>query len=137
MTNSAQPSWLSQWMPWKWIRYGKTFSVVVNHHTTPSGAHRWCVYLHLSPGHPAFKLCRPDQGMIDQPYFACHSYMSFFQPHYGAAGNITSFQLGWDYNHDGDYYDEDGNPEDVPTVFWDADRLYEQALEWEREHEAI
>lgn len=117
----------------EWKREGKEFCVVVSRHTanTPDeDKHRWCVYLYVYKRHPAFALFKPDRGMFDQPHFNCHSYVSLFRVHRNDKGEIGSFQLGWDYNHDGDNFGWRETPDDAAPVFWDAQQLFDQAQEW-------
>lgn len=115
----------------EWKREGKSHAVVISRHT--AGLHnenRWCVYLYIYPEHPRFQNFNPEGTMWDQPGFVCHSYVSYFRVHKKDDGSIGSFQLGWDYNHDGDSrFAEYATPSDASEVFWDANRLFEEASE--------
>lgn len=118
----------------EWKREGKGFCVVVSRHTARSldefDANRWCVYLYVYPRHPAFGLFRPLGDMWSQPHFTCHSYVSLFKSHRDERGEIFSFQLGWDYSHDGDNYGWCATADDASSIFWDANKLFEQAEQW-------
>ena len=75
--------------------------------------------------------------MWDQPHFDCHSYISYFNAHIAfKTGEVCSYQLGWDYNHDGDdYYNSIESVDDAGSIFYDADRLFEQAESWFEDEE--
>lgn len=117
----------------KWIRRGKNYSVEVSRHCiAPPGddcaEHYWCVYLYVYPKHPDFTRFDPSGNAWAQPNYDCHSYVSLFNIHRNNAGEIVSFQLGWDYNHDGDsYYLECATADDAGSVFFDASRLFDEA----------
>lgn len=121
----------------EWKREGKDFCVVVSRHTARStdenDNNRWCVYLYVYPRHPSFDLFNPLSDMWSQPHFTCHSYVSFFKVHRDERGDVGSFQLGWDYNHDGDNFGWCSTADDASSVFWDANRLFEQAEQWATE----
>lgn len=122
----------------EWKREGKGHCVVISRHTAHGDNgdnNRWCVYLYIYPSHPAFALFRPDKDMWSQPNFDCHSYVSLFNVHRNNKGEIGSFQLGWDYNHDGDNFGWRATPDDASSVFWDANNLFEQAAQWAAEAE--
>ena len=115
----------------EWKREGSKHSVVVSRHTNHAGdEHRWCVYLYIYPGHPRFSQFNPDRGMWDQPSYECHSYVSLFKTHRRGNGDIGSFQLGWDYSHDGDHrFTEYATADDASSVFWDANKLFDEACQ--------
>lgn len=126
-------NFLEGWKPkLEWKKQGKDFLVSVSKHLSFDGDNLWCVYLYVYPKHPAFARFNREGGMWDQPHFDCHSYVSYFQPHVDPkTGEVVSYQLGWDYNHDGDsYYTSLETAEDAASVFYDAQRLYEQATEY-------
>ena len=113
----------------EWKREGKNHAVVVSRHSNYDGTeHRWCVYLYVYPKHKAFSLMSADNR--SEYGFSCHSYLSLFRAHVNEKGAIGSFQLGWDYSHDGDSrYNEMATKDDAGSVFWDADRLFDEACE--------
>lgn len=124
----------------KWKREGKNFLVEVSRHSSPEfnsdysevigQEHRWCVYLYVYPRHPDFARFDSNGDMHSQPYYECHIYVSLFRVHRDESGEITSFQLGWDYNHDGDvYYTHLAPPSAAGSVFYDANRLFDEAAE--------
>lgn len=91
--------------------------------------HCWCVYLYVYPGHPDFSRFNTDGDMWSQPFYECHSYVSLFHTHRGNDGEITSFQLGWDYQHDGDSeFAEYGTASSAYRVFYDASHLFDEAM---------
>jgi len=125
---------LTGWKPkLEWKKEGNNFSVVVSKHMSYSGDNIWCIYLYVYPSHPAFSKFNKDGTMWDQPHFDCHSYVSYFQPHIRyKTGEVASYQLGWDYNHDGDsWYTSIESAEDAGSIFFDAEQLFKQAEEWE------
>lgn len=113
----------------EWKREGDNHSVVISRHFRPyTGEHRWCVYLYIYPGHPRFEQFKPDSDMWSQPHYDCHSYVSLFRTHRRDDGSIGSFQLGWDYAHDGDdHFSQCATADDAGSVFWDANKLFEDA----------
>jgi hypothetical protein len=122
----------------EWKRDGKDFVVSVKRHTRPdfNGDYSrvigerncWAIYLYIYPGNSRFDLFRTDGNVWDQPYYEVHSYASLFKTHRRNNGDIASFQLGWDYSHDGDIqYEEYSTPDQAWRVFSDANRLYDQA----------
>lgn len=113
----------------EWNREGSKHSVVVSRHTNHAGdEHRWCVYLYIYPGHPRFDQFNAGGDMWSQPHFECHSYVSLFRVHRRDSGDIGSYQLGWDYNHDGDHrFTEYATADDASSVFWDANKLFDEA----------
>lgn len=124
----------------EWKREGKGFLVAVKRHSRPEfnrdysevigEQHCWCVYLYVYPKHPDFARFDPDGDMWSQPPYECHSYVSLFHAHRDEKGVITSFQLGWDYQHDGDsYFSELATASAASSVFYDASRLFDEALE--------
>ncbi|QDP50268.1 MAG: hypothetical protein Tp178MES00d2C33159851_58 [Prokaryotic dsDNA virus sp.] len=125
---------LEGWKPkLEWKKEGKHFLVSVTKHVGYEGENKWCVYLYVYPKHPAFVQFNRDATMWDQPHFDCHSYTSYFNAHVNfKTGEVCSYQLGWDYNHDGDsYYSSIENVEDAGSIFHDAEHLFQQATLWE------
>jgi hypothetical protein len=124
----------------KWTREGRNFCVQVARHSTPEfngdytqvigTEHHWCVYLFVYAGHPDFSRFNPGGDMWSQPSYECHSYVSLFKAHRDSKGEIASFQLGWDYAHDGDsQYAELATASAASSVFYDASRLFDEAKE--------
>ena len=123
-------SLLDQWRhKEEWKREGNDFCVVVSRHMSQDKTeHRWAVYLYVYPGHADFERFNPEGDMWSQPHFDCHSCVSLFNVHRRKDGSIGSFQLGWDYNHDGDWqFNEMATPSDASSIFWDANQLFDQA----------
>jgi hypothetical protein len=120
----------------EWKKEGKGFLVSVTKHKRCDD-NLWCIYLYIYPDHPTFDKFNKDGTMWDQPHFDCHSYVSYFQPHVRhKTGDIASYQLGWDYNHDGDsYYTSIEDVEDAGSVFYDAEHLFKQASDLYNEDE--
>ena len=123
----------------KWKRSGDNFMVEVSRHSRPEFSsdysevigenNCWCVYLYVYPKHPDFSRFDPAGDMWSQPVYECHSYVSLFRAHRDSDGKITSFQLGWDYQHDGDsHFSECGTASEAGSVFYDASRLFDDAM---------
>jgi len=93
------------------------------------GRNRWCVYAYIYPNHPRFKLFKGDD--LYQPAtregIYLHRGCSFCRTHQNEKGEITSYQIGSDYNHlhDNNYTFLD-TAEDALQVFEDATTLYRQ-----------
>lgn len=129
---------LEGWKPkLEWKKDGKGFTVTVTKHLNYADENCWCVYLYVYPSHPSFEKFNKLGTMWGQPPFDCHSYVSYFQAHIRQSdGEVCSYQLGWDYNHDGDsYYLNIDRVEDAGSIFYDAERLFEQAMSWFEEIE--
>ncbi len=126
-----------------WKREGKGFMVTVHHHTEPQreeracydseGPHRWCVYAYVYPSHPHFAAFDGTETMWQGAAAAMpgHSYVSFLRIHTKQPDNaICSYQVGWDYNHDGDWsYTQLANEQEALSVFSDADALFDWLTE--------
>lgn len=128
---------LECWKPkLEWKKEGNTFAVVVSKHKSYTDENIWCTYLYIYPKHPAFKMFNRDGGMFEQPHFNCHSYVSYFKAHLSTKTNeVCSYQLGWDYNHDGDsYYTSIESVDAAGTIFYNAEALFNEALAWEKEN---
>lgn len=113
----------------EWKREGISHAVVVSrHYGEYTGEHCWCVYLYIYPEHPRFDQFKADGDMWSQPHYECHSYVSLFKTHRREDGSVGSYQLGWDYAHDGDSrFSEYATADEAASVFWDANRLFEDA----------
>lgn len=121
-----------------WAYRTKSFCVEVSRHseTRLDGEveNLWCIYAYVWEKHPAFKLFNRHAGPFEQPSFDVHSYPSFYRPHINKEGGITSHQIGWDYNHDGDsHYLELTTKDQAGSVFWDAQNLIKQLEEWDND----
>lgn len=123
----------------EWRRNGNGFMVSVSRHHIDSGedANRWCVYAYVYPRHRIFEhMDKTDDACVLSGCagLSCHSYVSFYKAHRDASGEVKSIQIGWDYNHDGDYqYTTYSTPDDAHMVFWDAGELFKQLEEMNRE----
>lgn len=114
-----------------WRRSGDGFLVEVSRHDAHSdlhvGPHRWCVYAYVYPSHPHFKAFDGTEDMWQPATGALplHGGCTFLRAHRNAAGVITSWQVGADYNH---LYDErftrHATPEQAREVFADAEELF-------------
>lgn len=123
-----------------WKREGKGFMVMVNHYTEPTwrdepacfdseGMHRWCIYAYVYPSHPHFAVFDGTETMWQgaATMLPGHSYPSLLRIHTKQPDNaITSYQVGWDYSHDGDWsYTQMADEKDACGVFADADELFD------------
>jgi len=114
----------------EWTMHGNTFLVKVSRHhqgfaTSIDGGHRWAVYAYIYPKHPRFAMF--NGGSFTQPAIndlPLHCGCSFLQSHI-AKGDVSSIQVGADYNH---LYDEEfsqcATKDDAQTVFDDAETLF-------------
>lgn len=122
-----------------WKRNGAGFLVVVHHHTEPQseepacfdseGPHRWCVYAYIYPSHPHFAAFDGTETMHQEAAAVMpgHSYVSLLRIHTKQPDHaITSYQVGWDYNHDGDArFTRNATADEAYVVFQDADALFD------------
>lgn len=113
-----------------WRHEGQHFRVEVSRHEAGQLCGEpqqiWCIYAYIYPKHRSFERYTPDGDMWDQPAPDVHSYVSLFKTHRKPDGEITSFQIGWDYNHDrDDYYTQLKTKGDAGSVFYDAEKLIE------------
>lgn len=119
----------------EWRKFGKDFLVTVTRHSVEvspefdhgDGPNRWAVYAYVYPRHPYFeKFDRA--GQMSQE--ACssmplHAYPSFFHVHVDAkTAEITSFQVGADYQHLHDDFTHSATEEEAWSIFHDANHLY-------------
>lgn len=118
----------------EWWRRGKDFLVQVKRSdVTPygldDGGQRWCVYVFIYPKHPHFTEFDGTESMLQPAACALpgHSYPSFCRIHAdNKSGSITSYQVGWDYNHLYDQrFTEIATAEDAVEVFKDAELVFE------------
>lgn len=119
-----------------WKIEGRNFAVEVSRHESrmpeemacfdSEGPHRWCVYVYIYPKHPRFGDFDPDGQMYDQPTFGMHCGNSYFRTWRSGEGKITAFQVGSDYNHDGDWsFTRKATKDDAYQVFADAEEIAE------------
>jgi len=127
-----------------WKRMGKNFLVKIDRHNVeiPSdlpmcfdseGGNRWCVYAYIYPKHPLFSKIEPDGGMFQDSTsnLPLHCGASYFEPHYylnheSKKVELTSFQIGADYNHLHDtHYTRMETREEAYQVFADAEELFD------------
>ena len=90
-------------------------------HSMPElGESRWCVYAYVYPEHSMFDKAVNNE-MRDLPL---HGGQSLFKTHYNASGEITSVQIGADYNylHDA-HFTHAHTADDAASVFADAEVL--------------
>lgn len=118
-----------------WTHRESSFCVEVSRHDGPkldgSVENIWCVYAYVWNNHPAFNLFKKDETPFNQPSFEVHSYPSYYRPHINKDGEVTAHQIGWDYNHDGDWhYLTCKSKDEAGSVFWDAEKLIEQLRNW-------
>ena len=114
-----------------WRKLGTSFCIEVSRHAVEAdkfeGEHRWCVYAYIYPAHPNF-------GGFDEANGICqsaaselplHGGPSFLKMHRNKNGEVTSIQVGCDYNHVGDVeFSYCETKEDAASVFRDADVLF-------------
>lgn len=119
-----------------WKHEGRNFVVEISCHIEAHDEHapyRWCTYAYVYPKHPLFDSFKVHGTLFDQPYIdGAHSYTSFFKVHRKPNGDITSFQIGWDYNHHGD--DWFCESELSGAVFSDANTMIAALTEMESGH---
>ncbi|HET8686574.1 MAG TPA: hypothetical protein VFM18_07910 [Methanosarcina sp.] len=114
-----------------WRRHGRGFVIEVNHFTVSTfypteGEHRWCVYAYIYPKHRHFKNFNGNEMWQDAAsMMPMHGGPTFFKWHRNNDGEITSVQVGCDYNH---IYDDSytfcKNAGEAYSVFLDADDLF-------------
>jgi len=119
-----------------WKKSGNGFLVEVSRHSESyepvdgrEGPHRWCVYAYIYPAHPHFAKFGPNDELWQDATTELpgHSYPSLLRRHTDAEGRVTSFQVGWDYHHDGDYmFTHDATMDDARRQFMDAQELFDR-----------
>lgn len=116
----------------EWKRQGRDFLIVVSRHSVDvaeyEGPHRWCVYAYVYPKHPHFARFDGTEKMWQDAASALplHGGPSFCRKHMNAAGEVTSYQVGADYNHlRDDQYTHFATAEEACSVFVDANNLFD------------
>ena len=71
--------------------------------TRDRGPHRWYIYVYIYPKHPLFSLFVGDslfqEAVVNMPL---HGGCSYLRWHFDNNGEISSIQVGCDYDHCGD-----------------------------------
>lgn len=125
-----------------WRKFGKDFLIEVSRHEEPQasesgcfdseGPHRWCVYAYVYPKHPHFANFNGTEDMW-QDATTClplHGGPSLCRKHLNAKGEVTSYQIGADYNHLHDWrFTQFSNPVEAGEVFADAQALFDALSE--------
>lgn len=115
-----------------WRRRSQSFCIEILHYAndpTPTdyrGPHRWNVYAYIYPNHPRFAMFKEETLFSDAVNVPLHEGCSFVRAHVGLGGNVTSWQVGSDYNHLHD--DRFANIErfdEAYKIIRDADRLFD------------
>lgn len=120
-----------------WRKWGDGFMVEISRHEEPvhddssmyggEGPHRWCVYAYVYPKHPHFADFDGTEAMWQAAATALpfHGGPSFCRKHLNAAGEVTSYQVGGDYNHLHDtHFTQYATPAQASDVFEDAQTLF-------------
>jgi hypothetical protein len=129
-----------------WKIDGDTFVVEVAYWTSPGynqdykevigDKHHWNVYAYIYPAHPLFdKLDKTHTIWYNQPIHHLHFHRgcSFMQWYANEKGEFTSAKIGSDYGHDRDEFEDISTKEDAWRVFKDAELLYNQLLEIQKD----
>lgn len=86
--------------------------------------HHWNVYAYIYPHHPIFKTFTSDNIFQDaakqMPFHYCCTFCS---RHFNSDGKCVSVQVGSDYGHIHDDYEQCTSRNDVIQVFRDAEEL--------------
>ncbi len=122
-----------------WKKSGNGFLIEVSRHSEDyepidrrEGPHMWCVYAYIYPNHPHFNAFNDKDDLYQDATSELpgHSYPSYLKRHVDKDGQVTSFQVGWDYHHDGDYmFTHDGDAETASRQFRDAQELFDRLAE--------
>ncbi len=118
----------------EWLLTGKNCTVEVSHHTSGYGGeeegNRWCVYAHISVGHPFFSLFSGNGYWQEATeLLPLHQGCTFLKYHFTQDSNpshqkCAGVQVGADYNHLYDYrFSGYAKPEEAYEVFEDAQVL--------------
>ena len=120
-----------------WRKFGANFIIEISRHEESAseavcfdseGPHRWCVYAYIYPKHSHFKSFDGSEDLL-QEAASClpfHGGVSYCRKHLNDNGEVTSYQVGADYNHLNDLrFTQQANPEDAAEVFADAQELFE------------
>jgi len=94
------------------------------------GTNRWATYAYLYPKHDLFKTFTVDGGMFQDAARALPLYKgpSYFVAHRDNNGEneLTSFQIGCDYDHlHDDHYSHHGDDDPPADVFENAEKLFQ------------
>lgn len=117
-----------------WTKIGKNFLIEISRHSVDlpygtTGVHRWCIYAYIYPSHSLFTKfdLNSENSHQDVVYdFPLHGGCTYFRYHYNSSHNVTSVQIGCDYNHLGDdHLTHYSTEEDALEVFLDAMDLFE------------
>ncbi len=121
-----------------WRMNGPNFMVEVSRHSVPvrdegccydsEGPHRWCVYAYIYPKHPHFARFNGTEEMRQEAAsrLPLHGGPSFCRKHLNAKGEVTSYQVGADYNHLHDwFFTQHATKQEAATVFSDAEELHQ------------
>lgn len=117
---------------WVYKADNKHFRVEVSRHEVPKyrpsdddGIHRWCIYAYIYPKHPHFAAFKGSDLWQDATArMPLHSGCTYLRYHLKEGGEVTSVQVGADYNHLHDsHYTHMATKEDAYSVFADAQRL--------------
>lgn len=125
----------------EWNMPGNDFMIVVRHSRTGPlessfcelGEHRWFVYAYIYPKHRRFlTFVGPDIFQDACNRLPLHAGASLLRYHRNDKGEVSSVQVGSDYNHLGDdHYTFLESKDEASAVFYDADRLFERLSEVE------
>lgn len=121
-------------MDWRkkttWIKDDNgTYRVEVVHHTTqPSGdpepVNHWAVYAFIYPRHPLFaRFTGKEMWQAATSALPGHSYCSYLEKHTDDDGRVCSWQVGWDYGHDGDEQYANLSADQPHVVMYDAGQI--------------
>ena len=115
-----------------WKREGKDFLIEVKHSTTTpyldfEGRNKWFIYAYLYPKHNKFGEFVSEEIYQDATeYMPLHGGCTYCKKHIDSFVNITSIQVGCDYQHYGDEnYSFMSDEEEAQSVFYDANKLFE------------
>lgn len=127
-----------------WRKREDKFLIEISRHEVDykekdKGSSRWCIYIYIYPGYFLFekilKEGRHSDIINDMPL---HGGESYFQKHINEKGEITSIQIGADYDHlHDDRYSFYNTKENASSVFADADNLFNWAKINNKEKESI
>ena len=118
----------------QWQKRDSNFLVEISRHEVEKsdmfpndGIYRWCIYAYIYPTHPLFKnIHNEDIHQESVSKMPLHSGASLVRNHHDSDGEVTSIQVGADYNH---LHDEQFTliyeVEDASSIFDDAERLFE------------
>ena len=114
-----------------WRYLGRKFLVQVVRSTTPPVIERtlgyveqrWMLYVYIYPEHPLFDRLVQDKSVAN--VLDLHQGCNYIKVHWDNEGkNITSIQLGCDFNHSHDCLENAKDKESDREVFLHAESLY-------------